>query len=240
MIARRPLRPDREQPGRGRLPGRGRAPGPRASPSCCSSTWPRRLGSAGSPDSSPRCCRRTGGWPRSSPTPATGSQKGIEDGVLVVRLPDPAHRHLGRGDGAPRAPGRERVDAPAAAPGAGRRATATGRACRAGQLDAAAAASAARSSRVSTDDHRGRGRADRGHPSPTVDGPDRPRRSSRCRPRELGGVVIDAAHKGAHGIVVLTGTDFAGRRQPDGGQPGPRVRRPRARARRARADQHRP
>ena len=40
--------------------------------------------------------------------------KGIEDGVLAVRVPDPAHRHLGRGDGAPRAPGREGVDAAAA------------------------------------------------------------------------------------------------------------------------------
>ena len=45
--------------GGGRVPDRGRAPGPRASGSCCSSTWPRRPGRTASPGSSPRCCRTT-------------------------------------------------------------------------------------------------------------------------------------------------------------------------------------
>ena len=33
--------------------------------------------------------------------------KGIEDGVLMVEFPILPTEHLGRGDGAPRAPGRE-------------------------------------------------------------------------------------------------------------------------------------
>ena len=105
MIARRPLRPDRGRPGRGGVPDRGRPPGPGHRRSCCWSTWPRRPGNAASPGSWPRCCRRTGGWPRCSPTPAIGCQ-GHRGRRAQRRVPDPAHRHLGRGDGAPGAPGR--------------------------------------------------------------------------------------------------------------------------------------
>ena len=57
--------------------------------------------------------------------------------------------------------------------------------------------------------------------------------------RELGGVVIDAAHKGAHAHGRADRHRLAGRGHPDGGQPGPGVRHPGARSRRPRPDQHR-
>ena len=92
---------------------------------------------------------------------------------------------------------------------------------------------------VSTDDRDGRRRAD-APPSLATLPAGSTSRSVSVPTRDLGGVVIDAAHKGAHGMVVLTGTDVAGRGQPDRGQPGPGVRGPRARSRCARPDQHRP
>ena len=71
-------------------------------------------------------------------------------------------------------------------------------------------------------------------------GADRPGARLGARPSELGAVVIDAAHKGAHGMVVLTGTDTGARDNRTDRRSGPRVRDSRARSGRARPDQHRP
>ena len=126
--------------------------------------------------------------------------------MLERRVPDPAHRHLGRGDGAPRAPGRAGLGGAAADAAAGSPSTARATGCRGWSTRCWAAASAARSSRCAPTDvtaDRGaerRGRWPRSRAGSTW-------RWSRCRPPTSAEVVIDVAHKGAHGIVVLTGHD---------------------------------
>ena len=55
---------------------------------------------------------------------------------------------------------------------------------------------------------------------------------------QLGAVVIEAAHQGAHGMVVLTGTDYVAGRQSQDHQSGPGVWNPRAWSGRSRHHQH--
>ena len=164
--------------------------------------------------------------------------KGIEDGVLFVEFPIlPTDTSVGVMERREHR-AEKRVDAPAAdarargRAGPGRPRAGPGRTrCCAGGFRGAVTA-------VSTDDADGRrgadGELDR-RPSPgRID-----LALVSIPTGEMGAVVIDAAHKGAHAMVVLTGTDSRRRRQPDGRQPGPGVRCPGAGSRRAGRDQHR-
>ena len=164
--------------------------------------------------------------------------KGIEDGVLNGGVPDPAHRHLGRGDGAPGAPGRSAPRCSGCSPR-------TGSSCYgkrrpgAGLVD-----SMLRGGFRGEIDRRLRRRHVTAVGVPTAptlaEVPGRLDLALVSVPTaELGAVVIDVAHKGAHGIVVLTGSRRRARGQPDGDQPGPGVRGAGAGTRRARPDQHR-
>ena len=148
---RRTLRPARPTTGP-RSPSWSRTPTRvAASPSCCSSTSPRPPASGASPASSPRCCRRTARMAQVFVDAGYRVTKGIERRRAAGGVPDPADRHLGRGDGAPRAPGRGRLDAAAADPGPGRGPGPGRPGPGPGQLDARRRLPRARSSRSAAD-----------------------------------------------------------------------------------------
>ncbi|CAA9290893.1 MAG: Protein lysine acetyltransferase Pat, partial [uncultured Friedmanniella sp.] len=231
---RRALRPHPGRPCRGGLPRRGRPPGPRHRPAAAGAPGRgrpgaghhrvRRRGAAREPADGPGVRRRR--------LPGVEGHRGRRP---LGRVPDPAHRHLGRGDGAPRAPGGERVGAPVAPPGAGGRLRPGPAGPGPGQRHA-----------VRRLPGRGDGHQLRQHPRGR--GADRDLDRHRPRPagprgaRRADGRAGRGGHRRrAQGRARRRGADGHRRRaggQPDGGQPGPRLRHPGARPRRAGPGQH--
>ena len=133
-------------------------------------------------------------------------RKGVEDGVLVVEFPIlPTDTSVGR-HGTSRAPGGVRLRTPPAQPAARASSTARATASAGSSTRCCAAASAARCWRSPPTAPRSPASTNApsigevpGHLDLAV---------VSIGIADLGSVVIDAAHKGAHGLVVLTGSDF--------------------------------